>query len=132
MTKKDFKIVFIYKSVYWDDTAWYWIYLINYSNEEYEIHYETDGFITVDDEVHKLNWSEHSLEKLNGNSRILVEENDLWSLDMNWFIHLTLKWKSSFKIDFDIWKWSPKWEEVILDWFENKWIIMQYKLKLID
>jgi hypothetical protein len=130
--RDNFKVVFIYKSVYWDNTAWYWIYLINNGDIEYKVHYATDGFISIDDEVHKLNGSEKDLEDLKAHSRILIEENDIGSLDMNWFIHLTLTGKISLKIDFDIWKWSPRWETTHLEWFQEKWIIMEYTITPID
>ena len=51
---------------------------------------------------------------------------------MSGFVHLTLTWKSSFKIDFDIWKWAPNWENIILEWFKEKWIKMDYNIKLLD
>jgi len=129
MNKNDFKLIFVYKSVYWDNTAWYWIYLINFSGNDYKIHYETDGFITVDDEVHKLNSSEKDLETLKANSRILIEENDIGSLDMNWFIHLTLSSLETYKIDFSIWKWAPKWKNINIEWFNEEWILMDFDIK---
>jgi len=105
---------------------------MNYSNEEYNVYYKTNWFISIDEEVHQLEGSKHDLKKLEANSRILVEESDVFWLDECWFVYLILKWKQTIKIDFTIWKWSPNWESISLDWYKEKWIIMNFNLELVN
>lgn len=124
-----FQLVYIEKEVYGDWTAWYWIYLINNSNEKFSVSYETWGFTIYDDEVVKLEGKNKDLWILEPHSRILVEEQDIWALDFSWFVDLTLKWEHNYKINFDIWKWSPEWETINLDWFKDKWIIMNFEIQ---
>ena len=125
----DFQLVFIYKSVYGDNTAWYWIYLINNSDKKYEVKYDTGWFTVYDDEVVKLEWKKKDLWFIEPNSRILIEENDLWALDFSWFVDLKLFWNENLHIHFDIWKWSPDSEKIKLDWFKELWTIMDFEIK---
>ena len=131
VSKDDFKLVFVYKSVYWDNTAGYWIYLINYSDTDYNVYYETNGFISVDEDVYNLDGSENDLKVLNANSRILVEEADIWGLDLSWFVNLTLTGEETIEIDFSIWKRAPIGEKISIEWFKEKGILMDFDFKQI-
>jgi hypothetical protein len=127
----DFNLVFVYKTVYWNSTAWYWIYLINNSDKEYKVNYDTNWYFSDEDEVHKLIGSSKKLWLLKANSRILIEEQDLWALDYVWFVNLKLNWNDNFEINFDIWKWHPSWKKIKIDWFNEMWINMNYWIKKI-
>ena len=127
---KDFRLFFIRQWVYWWDIAWYWIYLINNTNESYDIDYNTGWYFSEWDECYKLEEKKKEL-KLWKESNVLIEEWDLWALDFVWFVNLELKWYTNYKIDFNIWKWAPSWELKDIDWFDSKGIEMNFTIKNI-
>lgn len=131
MNKNDFQLVFIYKNVYWNKTDWYWIYLINKSENKYEVKYDTWWFASFDYELVKLEWKEKDLWFIFPNSRILIEEQDIWALDFVWYVDLILIWNKNFHIHFSIWKWSPEWKDISLDWFNEKWVLMDFDINNI-
>lgn len=124
-----FSLVYIEKSVYWDNTAGYGIYLINNSDNQYEVNYVTGWYYSDDEDLYKINETGKILWTLYPHSRILVEENDLWQLDIVWYVNLKLKWDKDYQISFTIWKWSPDWKPTQLEWFEYYGILMDFEIK---
>lgn len=124
-----FSLVYIEKSVYWDNTAGYGIFLINNSDKVYDVNYMTWWYFSDDENIHKIDPKGKSLWTLLPHSRILVEESDLWQLDISGYVTLNLKWDTDYQISFTIWKWSPDWEPTRLDWFENNGILMDFEIQ---
>lgn len=124
-----FSLVYIEKTVYWDNTAGYGIYLINNSDNQYEVNYVTGWYYSDGEDLYKIDETEKPRWTLFPHSRILVEENDLWQLDIIWYVNLKLKWDTDYQVSFTIWKWSPDWESTRLDWFENSGILMDFEIQ---
>lgn len=126
---KNFRLYFIRKWVYWW-YPWYWIYLINNTNDSYKIDYDTGWYYSDEDQCHKLIWKKKQLE-VSANSNVIIEESDIWALDFVWYVDLILKWKSNYSIHFDIWKWAPSWELKNIEGFDSKWIEMNFGIKCV-
>ncbi len=124
-----FSLVYIEKSVYWDNTAGYGIYLINNSDNQYEVNYVTGWYYSDSEDLYKVDETEKPRWTLLPHSRILVEEGDLGQLDIVWYVNLKLKWDTDYQVSFTIWKWSPDWESTRLDWFQNNGILMDFEMQ---
>jgi hypothetical protein len=124
-----FSLVYIEKTVYGDTTAWYGIFLINNSNNQYQVNYVTWWYYSDNEDIYQLDEKEKPLWILLPHSRILVEENDLWQLDISWYVILKLKGGIDHKISFIIWKWAPDWEAIKLDWFDKSGILMSFEIE---
>lgn len=125
----NFSLVFIEKSVYEDNTAWYGIYLINDSDKAYEVSYLTWWFYSSDEKLIQLAEKKKILWNLLPYSRILVEESDIWQLEIQWYVTLNLKGETNYEISFTIWKYRPRWLPTHLDGFENIGILMDFEIK---
>jgi hypothetical protein len=124
-----FNLIYIEQWLYGDNTPWYGIYLINNTDKDYDVGYITWWYLSDDEDVHKLDEKQKLLWKLLPHSRILVEEGDIWQLDISWYVTLKLKWDVEYEISFTIWKWRPEWEAARLDWFENTGIMMDFEIQ---
>ena len=124
-----FKLFFVYKDILWW-YAWYWIYLVNYTNESYYITLNAGWCFSDEDWSYALESEEKQL-KFFPNSKILVEEADTGSLDFMWNMYLTLKWENNYTIYYDIWKWRPQWDFKKIEWFKEEWIEMDFTIKSI-
>lgn len=128
----NFSLIYIEKSVYWDNTAWYGIYLINTSDQEFKVDYTTWWSYSADEVIHTIDSKTKSLGMLHPHSRILVEESDLWQLDIQWYVTLNLTGKNNYHISFKIWKWCPSWESFQLEGFENRGLRMEFDIQEVS
>ncbi len=123
----EFEIIYIEKKVYNEDIPWYGIYLVNNTDERYQVHYSTWGFYSNDEKTTETKPASKEIWELLPHSRIVLEENDLWQLDIQWYVELILTCpKKEVQIAFHIGKGAPQWVPARLDGFLYDGISMDF------